>query len=180
MYWLYDRDRKPTEDWINDKFKKNKSIAEANLRALRGGYNFGFSTESFTKHYIVPRQATPGKYRKITGNEATAWGWSRRQARQAALYAGYPITPASDILHELSAMKNFGVRTFQAEDEIAAMAAVCGAAFSGEIAVTASSGPGICLKGEAMGLGVMTELPMIIVDVQRGGPAPAYPPRPNT
>ncbi len=178
VYWLYDRDRKPTEDYITDKFKKKPEILEANLRALRGGVNYGFSTEAFTTHYQVPRaKLAPGKYRKITGNEATAWGLvtAAKLAGKNLYYGGYPITPASDILHILSQMKHFGVKTFQAEDEIAAMASVCGAAFAGNIAVTASSGPGICLKGEAMGLGFMTELPMIIVDVQRGGPSTGLP-----
>ncbi|RPI84221.1 MAG: 2-oxoglutarate ferredoxin oxidoreductase subunit alpha, partial [Planctomycetaceae bacterium] len=178
VYWLYDRDAKPTEQWIQDKFKKNGAVVEANLRALRGGYNYGFSTESFTTHYVVAKaKLAPGKYRKITGNEAVAWGLvaAARLAGKSLFYGGYPITPASDILHTLSELKNFGVRTFQAEDEIAAMSSVCGAAFAGEIAVTASSGPGICLKGEAMGLGVMTELPMIIVNVQRGGPSTGLP-----
>ena len=178
VYWLYDRDRKPTEDYITDKFKKKPEILEANLRALRGGVNYGFSTEAFTTHYQVPRaKLAPGKYRKITGNEATAWGLvtAAKLAGKNLYYGGYPITPASDILHELAEMKHFGVKTFQAEDEIAAMASVCGAAFAGNIAVTASSGPGICLKGEAMGLGFMTELPMIIVDVQRGGPSTGLP-----
>ena len=178
VYWLYDRDRGVTEQWIQDKFKKNPSVVEANLRALRGGFNYGFSTESFTTHYSVPKaRLAPGKYRKITGNEAVAWGLAAaaRLAGKTLFFGGYPITPASDILHSLSEMKHFGVRTFQAEDEIAAMASICGAAFAGEIAVTASSGPGICLKGEAMGLGVMTELPMIIVNVQRGGPSTGLP-----
>lgn len=178
VYWLYDRDRKPTEQWITDKFKKNQAVQEANLRALRGGANYGFSTEAFTTHYHVPKaKLAPGKYRKITGNEATAMGLmvGARLAGKNVFYSGYPITPASDILHELADLKNFRVRTFQAEDEIAAMAATVGAAFAGEIAVTASSGPGICLKGEAMGLGVMTELPMVIVDVQRGGPSTGLP-----
>jgi 2-oxoglutarate ferredoxin oxidoreductase subunit alpha len=178
VYWLYDRDRKPTEDYISDKFKKNPTIVEANLRALRGGFNYGFSTESFTTHYQVPKaKLPPGKYRKITGNEATAWGLvtGAKLAGKTLFYGGYPITPASGILEELAEMKSFGVKTFQAEDEIAAMASVCGAAFAGQIAVTASSGPGICLKGEAMGLGVMTELPMIIVNVQRGGPSTGLP-----
>lgn len=178
VYWLYDRDRKPTEDYITDKFKKKPEILEANLRALRGGVNYGFSTEAFTTHYQVPRaKLAPGKYRKITGNEATAWGLvtAAKLAGKDLYYGGYPITPASDILHELAEMKHFGVKTFQAEDEIAAMSSVCGAAFAGHIAVTASSGPGICLKGEAMGLGFMTELPMIIVDVQRGGPSTGLP-----
>jgi 2-oxoglutarate ferredoxin oxidoreductase subunit alpha len=178
VYWLYERDAAPTEKWINDKFKKNANIGEANLRALRGGYNYGYSVESFPKHFRVPKaKLPPGKYRKITGNEATALGLvtGAKRAGKRLFYSGYPITPASDILHELSMLKNFGVRTFQAEDEIAAMASVCGAAFAGEIAVTASSGPGICLKGEAMGLGFMTELPMIIIDVQRGGPSTGLP-----
>lgn len=178
VYWLYDRDRKPTEEWIQDKFKKKPEVVEANLRALRGGFNYGFSTESFTTHYVVPKaKLAPGKYRKITGNEAVAWGLvtAARLAGKTLFFGGYPITPASDILHSLSELKHFGVRTFQAEDEIAAMSSVCGAAFAGEIAVTASIGPGICLKGEAMGLGVMTELPMIIVNVQRGGPSTGLP-----
>ncbi|MFN0051378.1 MAG: 2-oxoacid:acceptor oxidoreductase subunit alpha [Planctomycetales bacterium] len=178
VYWLYDRDRKPTELYIADKFKKKPEVAEANLRALRGGANYGFSTEAFTTHYQVPKaKLKPGKYRKIEGNEATAWGLvaAARMAGKTLFYGGYPITPASGILEELAGMKQFGVKTFQAEDEIAAMSSVCGAAFAGQIAVTASSGPGICLKGEAMGLGVMTELPMIIVDVQRGGPSTGLP-----
>lgn len=178
VYWLYERDRKPTEAWIQDKFKKKAEIVEANLRALRGGYNYGFSTESFTTHYQVPpAKLKAGKYRKITGNEAVAWGLvaAARLAGKDLYYAGYPITPASDILHELAMLKNYGVRTFQAEDEIAAMTSVCGAAYAGAIAVTASSGPGICLKAEGMGLGVMTELPMVIVDVQRGGPSTGLP-----
>src|SRR5262245_19722934 len=178
VYWLYDRDSKPTEVWIKDKFKKNQSIGDANLRALLGGRNYGENTEAFAKHFRVPRaKLAPGKYRKITGNEATAWGLvtAAQRAGKALFYAGYPITPASDILHELAMMKNFKVRTFQAEDEIAAMSAVCGAAFAGEIACTASSGPGIVLKGEAMNLGMMTELPMVIVNVQRGGPSTGLP-----
>jgi len=178
VYWLYDRDSKPTVDWIAEKFSKMQTIAEANLRALKAGANYGLSTEAFTVHYRVPPARLPaGKYRKITGNEATAIGLvtAASLAGKKLFYAGYPITPASDILHELSKMKNFRVRTFQAEDEIAAMSAIVGAAYAGEIAITASSGPGICLKGEAMGLGVMTELPMVIVDVQRGGPSTGLP-----
>ncbi|MEX1229935.1 MAG: 2-oxoacid:acceptor oxidoreductase subunit alpha [Planctomycetaceae bacterium] len=178
VYWLYDRDHKPTEEWVSDKFKKNPQIVEANLRALKAGSNFGFSTESFTVHYHVPpAKLPPGKYRKITGNEATAYGLvtAAQLAGKNLFYGGYPITPASDILHELSLLKKFGVRTFQAEDEIAAMSSIVGAAFAGQLAITASSGPGICLKGEAMGLGLMTELPMIIVDVQRGGPSTGLP-----
>jgi 2-oxoglutarate/2-oxoacid ferredoxin oxidoreductase subunit alpha len=178
VYWLYERDATPTIQWLKDKFKKNPKIGDANLKALQGGLTYGEATESFAKHFRVGRAKLPaGKYRKITGNEATAWGLvtAARRCNKSLYFSGYPITPASDILHELSMMKNFHVRTVQAEDEIAAMASVCGAAFAGEIAATASSGPGICLKGEAMGLGVMTELPMVIIDVQRGGPSTGLP-----
>ncbi len=178
VFWLYDRDAKPTEEWIQTKFGKNPAIVQANLKALAAGSNYGYSTESFTVHYRVPpAKLAPGRYRKITGNEATAFGLvtAAKLCGKKLFYAGYPITPASDILHELSKLKNFGVRTCQVEDEIAAMTAIVGAAYSGELAVTASSGPGICLKAEAMGLGVMTELPMVIVDVQRGGPSTGLP-----
>lgn len=178
VYWLYERDAKPTEDWVKAKFGKNPTIVEANLRALKAGSNFGFSTESFTVHYEVPPAKLPaGKYRKMTGNEALAIGLATaaKLANKTLLYSGYPITPASDVLHELSKLKHFGVRTFQAEDEIAAMSSTVGAAFAGELAVTASSGPGICLKGEAMGLGMIAELPMVIIDVQRGGPSTGLP-----
>jgi 2-oxoglutarate/2-oxoacid ferredoxin oxidoreductase subunit alpha len=178
VYWLYDRDSKPTEDWVQTKFAKKPEIAEANIRALKGGSNFGFSTEAFTVHYEVPpAKLAPGKYRKITGNEAVAMGLATaaRLSNADVVFSGYPITPASDILHELSKFKHFGVTTFQAEDEIAAMSSTCGAAFGGAMAVTASSGPGICLKGEAMGLGMITELPMVIIDVQRGGPSTGLP-----
>ncbi|MBX7103035.1 MAG: 2-oxoacid:acceptor oxidoreductase subunit alpha [Gemmataceae bacterium] len=178
IYWLYERDCAITEAWIKDKFGKKPKYVEANTRALRGGFNYGDSTEAFPKHYIVPKAKLPaGKYRSITGNEATAWGLvaGAKRCGKELYFSGYPITPASDILHKLSELKRFGVRTFQAEDEIAAMASVCGAAFAGEIAATASSGPGIVLKGEAINLGVMTELPMVIVDVQRGGPSTGLP-----
>ena len=178
VYWLYDRDSKPTEDWVQTKFAKKPEIAEANIRALKGGSNFGFSTEAFTVHYEVPpAKLAPGKYRKITGNEAVAMGLATaaRLSNADVVFSGYPITPASDILHELSKFKHFGVTTFQAEDEIAAMSATCGAAFGGAMALSASSGPGICLKGEALGLGMITELPMVIIDVQRGGPSTGLP-----
>ncbi|MEQ9407089.1 MAG: 2-oxoacid:acceptor oxidoreductase subunit alpha [Fuerstiella sp.] len=178
VYWLYDRDPKPTEDWVKAKFGKQPEIVESNLRALKGGSNFGFSTEAFTVHYEVPpAKLAPGKYRKITGNEALAMGMATaaRLSNADLVFSGYPITPASDILHELSKLKHFGVTTFQAEDEIAAMSATVGAAFGGQLAVSASSGPGICLKGEAMGLGMITELPMVIIDVQRGGPSTGLP-----
>lgn len=178
VFWLYERDPGPTQDWVRSKFAKYPNIVEANLRALQAGSNYGFSTEQFTVHYEVPAaELEPGRYRKITGNEAVAMGLvtAARLAEKELFYGGYPITPASDILHELSKLKKFGVRTFQAEDEIAAITSVVGAAFGGALSVTASSGPGIALKGEGIGLGVITELPMVIVNVQRGGPSTGLP-----
>lgn len=178
VYWLYDRDATPTEDWVKSKFAKMPSVVEANLRALKAGANYGYSTQQFTVHYQVPAaDLEPGRYRKITGNEAVAMGLATaaKLANEELFYGGYPITPASDILHELSKLKRFGVRTFQAEDEIAAITSVVGASFGGALAVTASSGPGIALKGEGIGLGVMMELPMVIVNVQRGGPSTGLP-----
>jgi 2-oxoglutarate ferredoxin oxidoreductase subunit alpha len=178
VYWLYDRDSTATEDWIKSKFAKKPEIVEANLRALRAGYTYGLATEAFTVHYHVdPAKLPPGKYRKITGNEAIAFGMAAaaKLSGQGLFYGGYPITPASDILHELSMLKNYGIRTFQAEDEIAAITSVIGAAFGGSLAVTASSGPGIALKGEGIGLAVMTELPLVIINVQRGGPSTGLP-----
>ncbi|MFK7817917.1 MAG: 2-oxoacid:acceptor oxidoreductase subunit alpha [Planctomycetaceae bacterium] len=178
VYWLYERDKQPTLDFLAKKFAKKPEIIEANTLALEGGYNYGFSTEAFTVHYkVAPAQLESGTYRKIMGNEATAWGLATaaKLAGRELMYCGYPITPASDVLHYLAPMKNFGVKTFQAEDEIAAMCACVGASYAGALAVTASSGPGICLKGEAMGLGMITELPMVIVNVQRGGPSTGLP-----
>lgn len=178
VYWLYERDPQPTLDWVEQKFAKKPEIAKANILALQGGSNYGFSTEAFTVHYkVAPAKLEPGKYRKIMGNEATAWGLATaaKLAGKQLIYCGYPITPASDVLHYLASMKHFGVKTFQAEDEIAAMSACVGAAFGGALAVTATSGPGVCLKGEAMGLGMIAELPMVIVDVQRGGPSTGLP-----
>lgn len=178
VYWLYDRDPKPTQQWVEKKFGKLPDVAQANLRALKAGSDYGFSTQQFTVHYKVPpAKLPPGKYRKITGNEALAFGFvtAAKLANKSLFYAGYPITPASDILHELSRLKHFGVKTFQAEDEIAAITSVCGASFTGDLAITASSGPGIALKSEGIGLGVITELPMVIVDVQRGGPSTGLP-----
>ena len=178
VYWLYDRDPQPTLDWVKSKFSKTPAVLEANIRALKAGINYGDSTQAFTVHYkVAPAKLPPGKYRKITGNEALAIGLATaaRLSGKSLLYSGYPITPASDILHELARLKRFGVKTFQAEDEIAAMSAAVGAAFAGELSITASSGPGICLKGEAIGLGMITELPIVIIDVQRGGPSTGLP-----
>jgi 2-oxoglutarate/2-oxoacid ferredoxin oxidoreductase subunit alpha len=177
-FWLYDRPLDPTLRYIDDKFGKMPDIAEANRRALMAGYNYGETTEAFTAHYSVPKAKLPaGKYRSITGNQALAWGLMAAAQRSGCeLFLGsYPITPASDILHDLTRYKNFGVRTFQAEDEIAAMTSAIGAAFGGAMAVTTSSGPGIALKQEAIGLAVMTELPVLIINVQRGGPSTGLP-----
>ena len=178
MFWLYERSMDPTVAWIDDKFAARPVIAEANKRALKAGYAYGETTEAFHTHYRVrPAKLAPGTYRNITGNEATALGFlaASRLAGRDLFYGSYPITPASDILHQLSGYKAFGVKTFQAEDEIAAMGAAIGAAYGGALALTASSGPGIALKSEAMGLAVMTELPVVIVDVQRAGPSTGMP-----
>jgi len=179
VFWLYDRSLEPTLRYIDAKFgKKSPAVAEANRRALHAGYNYGETTEAFAAQYRVHKaELPPGTYRNLTGNEATAYGLMTAAKRSGCdLFLGsYPITPASDILHELSRHKNFGVRTFQAEDEIAAITSVIGAAFGGSMAITTSSGPGIALKQEAMGLAVMTELPLLIINVQRGGPSTGLP-----
>jgi 2-oxoglutarate ferredoxin oxidoreductase subunit alpha len=178
VFWLYDRSLEPTLRYIDAKFGKRPEIAEANRRALRAGYNYGDTVEAFASHYRVAKAKLPGGlYRNVMGNEATAWGLiAAARLSGCELFLGsYPITPASDILHELSKHKNFGVRTFQAEDEIAAITSAIGASFGGAMAVTTSSGPGIALKQEAMGLAVMTELPLIIINVQRGGPSTGLP-----
>lgn len=177
-FWIYDRPLETTRAWIQQKFGKNPAIAEANLRALEAGYYFGETTEAFQTRFRIRRaRLKPGTYRKITGNEAAALGLvtAAQKAGKPLFFGGYPITPASDILHHLAGMKHFDVRTFQAEDEIAAMGSVIGAAFGGTLAVTATSGPGIALKSEAMNLGLVLELPMIIVNVQRGGPSTGMP-----
>jgi 2-oxoglutarate ferredoxin oxidoreductase subunit alpha len=178
IYWLYERPLDTTLKWINDKFKKNPAVKEANVRTLKAGYRFGETVEALPVHYRVPKAVIkPGRYRKITGNEALAIGLvaATQLANVPLLYASYPITPASDILHNLSDMKRYGVRTVQAEDEIAAIGVAIGASFGGSLGVTATSGPGICLKSEAIGLAVMTELPVVIIDVQRGGPSTGLP-----
>ncbi|HUQ43688.1 MAG TPA: 2-oxoacid:acceptor oxidoreductase subunit alpha [Candidatus Limnocylindria bacterium] len=178
MFWLYERDRAATLAWIDDKFSKRPEIAEGNKRALNAGYNFGETTEIFHERYIVPpAKLAPGNYRNITGNEATALGFvaASQLAGRSLFYGSYPITPASDILHQLAGYKNFGVKTFQAEDEIAAIGAAIGASYGGAMGMTASSGPGIALKQEALGLAVMVELPLVVVDVQRAGPSTGMP-----
>ena len=175
--WLYDRPLEPTVEWINQKFGKVKNIADANIKTLKAGYYYGETAEIFPIHYQVPPAAMkPGLYRRINGNEAIALGLlaGLELANIEGLFSGYPITPASDILHELSKHKD-KIKTFQAEDEIAAIGGAIGASFGGVLGITASSGPGIALKGEAMGLAVMLELPLIIVNVQRAGPSTGMP-----
>ena len=178
MYWLYDRPMEPTLNWITAKFAGKPEIAEANVLALKAGYNYANTTEIFNTNYRVAKaQIKPGRYRNITGNEATAIGFiaASQLAGRPLFYGSYPITPASDILHELSKHKNFGVKTFQAEDEIAAIGAAIGASFAGSIGLTGTSGPGVALKSEAIGLALMTELPLVIINVQRGGPSTGLP-----
>jgi 2-oxoglutarate ferredoxin oxidoreductase subunit alpha len=177
-YWLYNRSMDPTVRWIDDKFSKKPLLSEANKLALKAGYSYCEATEAFQITYeIPPAQLTPGTYRNLSGNQALAIGFvTAAQKAGLKLYLGsYPITPASDILHELSKYKNFGVLTFQAEDEIAAITSSIGAAYSGALAITTTSGPGMALKTEALGLAVMTELPLVVCDIQRGGPSTGLP-----
>ena len=178
MFWMYNRPTDRELDSIKQKFAKLPQIAEANVRAFKAGYNYGETAEIFDASYVVrPAKLKPGMYRNISGNSAAALGFvvAAQKANRPLFLGSYPITPASDILHELSSFKQFGVTTFQAEDEIAAMASAIGAAFGGTIAMTTTSGPGIALKSEAMGLAVVLELPVIIVDIQRGGPSTGLP-----
>ncbi|MFA7227848.1 MAG: 2-oxoacid:acceptor oxidoreductase subunit alpha [Melioribacteraceae bacterium] len=178
MYWLYNRPLDATLSWLNSKFKNKPAILNANEIALKTGYYFGDTTEIFENRYTVePAKLKKGTYRNISGNEATALGLVTASIKSGLpLFLGsYPITPATDILQFLASYKNFGVKTFQAEDEIAGITSAIGAAFSGALAVTTTSGPGVALKTEAIGLGVMTELPLVIVNVQRGGPSTGLP-----
>ncbi len=178
VYWMYNRKLDATIHFIENKFVKYPNIAESNVKVLKAGYAFGETSETFSNRFEVrPAQMPAGNYRNIMGNQATAIGIisAGRQSGLDIFYGGYPITPASDILHELSKHKNFGVRTFQAEDEIAGICSAIGASFGGHLGVTASSGPGIALKTEAMGLAMMLELPLVIVNVQRGGPSTGLP-----
>ncbi len=178
VFWVYNRPLEPTLRFIDEKFGKRPDVARANTLALKAGYNYGDTVEAISTQYHVPEaKLPPGTYRSIMGNTALAWGLvaAARQSGMRLFLGAYPITPASDILHELARHKEYDVLTFQAEDEIAAATATIGAAFAGAMAVTASSGPGIALKGEALGLAVMTELPMVVVNVQRGGPSTGLP-----
>lgn len=178
IYWLYGREMTPTLRFIEAKFGSKPDVAEANRKALTAGWNYGETTDAFVSNYeVAPAKLPPGEYKNMMGNQALAWGLiaAAKCSGKEVFYGTYPITPASDILHELSKHKNFGVRTVQAEDEIAAMCTIIGAAFAGSMAVTGSSGPGIALKGEAMGLAMILELPMLIINVQRGGPSTGLP-----
>jgi 2-oxoglutarate/2-oxoacid ferredoxin oxidoreductase subunit alpha len=178
--WMFDRDRGPIEAWLKAKFAKAPELAEANIAALNAGHAFGETAEigsPLKQHHLDPAPAEPGLYRTVTGAEAISLGLvaGAKLAGLPMFFGGYPITPASAILHHLSRLKEYGVTTFQAEDEIAAIAASIGASFAGQLGVTSSSGPGIALKTEAMGLAIMTELPLVIVNSQRGGPSTGLP-----
>ena len=178
LYWRYNRDMQDTLDFFNQKFSKNPSVLAANTKVLKAGYHFGETTETFTSTYTV--EAAPlekGTYRSIMGNQALVIGLitAAKKAGVNLFYGSYPITPASDILHGLSSYKNYGVKTFQAEDEIAAVCSALGAAYGGDLAVTGTSGPGLALKGEAIGLTMILELPMVICNIQRGGPSTGLP-----
>ena len=178
--WMFDRDRQPIEDWLTAKFAKSPELAEANIAALNAGHAYGETAEiggQVRQHHIDPAPAEPGLYRTVTGAEAISLGLvaGAQLAGLPMFFGGYPITPASAILHHLSRLKEYGVTTFQAEDEIAAIGAAIGASFAGSLGVTSSSGPGIALKGEAMGLAIMTELPLVIINSQRGGPSTGLP-----
>jgi 2-oxoglutarate/2-oxoacid ferredoxin oxidoreductase subunit alpha len=178
--WMFDRDRQPLTDWLKTKFAKNETLADANIAALNAGHAYGETAElsgPMKKVHLEPVDSPPGLYRTVTGAEAVSYGLvaGAQLAGLKMFFGGYPITPASAILHNLVRMKEFGVTTFQAEDEIAAICAAIGASYAGSLGVTSSSGPGIALKGEAMGLAVMTELPLVIVNSQRGGPSTGLP-----
>ena len=178
MFWLFERPLEPTLHWIESKFAKNPDVAKANGDTLKAGYNFGETAEMFPVHYRVPKaRLAPGRYRNITGNQATALGFlaASHLSGRPLFYGSYPITPASDILHELARFKNFGVKTFQAEDEIAAIGAAIGAAFGGSLGLTGTSGPGLALKSESLGLAVMVELPIVVAMIQRSGPSTGMP-----
>ena len=178
LYWMYNRELDHTLKFLKEKFEKKPDILDANVKVLKAGYHFAETREEVTTRYSIgPAKIAPGIYRNIMGNQATALGLiaASQKSGLPLFYGTYPITPASDILHELSKQKNFGVKTFQAEDEIAAICSAIGASFGGSLAVTASSGPGIALKAEAMGLALMLEIPLVIINVQRGGPSTGLP-----
>lgn len=178
VYWMYNRSLSSSIEFLNLKFKSKPEILEANVAVLKAGYHFADTSEIFSNRYEVkPAKMSKGLYRNIIGNQAIALGLiaASKKSKLDLFYGGYPITPASDILHELAKYKNFGIKTFQAEDEIAGICSCIGASFGGDLAVTASSGPGIALKGEALGLAMMLEIPLVIINVQRGGPSTGLP-----
>lgn len=178
LFWMYDRKLAPTEEFLEKKFKHKPAVLEANKRVLHAGYNYGDTTETFTSRYRVKAaELEPGEYRNVMGNQATVYGMiAASQKSGLDLFLGsYPITPASDILHMLSNYKHFGVRTFQAEDEIASITAAIGAAFGGHLAATSTSGPGMALKTEALGLAIMLEIPLLVLNIQRAGPSTGMP-----
>jgi 2-oxoglutarate/2-oxoacid ferredoxin oxidoreductase subunit alpha len=178
LYWMYSRDLDMTIKFLTDKFGKKPEILDSNVKALQAGFNYGDTTETFTTTYKVEKaKMDPGVYRSIMGNQALAYGLiAASQKSGLPLFLGsYPITPASDILHELSRHKSFAVKTFQAEDEIAAITSAIGASYGGALAITTTSGPGIALKAEAMGLAVMMEIPLVVINIQRGGPSTGLP-----
>lgn len=178
LYWMYGRDMNNTIKFLKEKFSKKPDILDSNIKVLQAGYNYGDTTETFHTTYSVERaKMEPGSYRSIMGNQSLSLGLiaASQQSGLPLFLGSYPITPASDILHDLSKYKNFGVRTFQAEDEIAAITSAIGASYGGSLGVTTSSGPGIALKGEAMGLAVMLEIPLLIINIQRGGPSTGLP-----
>jgi 2-oxoglutarate ferredoxin oxidoreductase subunit alpha len=180
MYWLFGREREQTATWLEGKFAKRPKLAEANIAALNAGHIYGENAElphGINAYHIPAANLTPGEYRNISGNEATAWGLvtGAKLAGLKVMYGSYPITPASNLLHNLARLKHFGVTTFQAEDEIAAVSAAVGASFGGSIGITGTSGPGVALKAEAIGLAIAAELPLVIVNVQRGGPSTGLP-----
>ncbi|MEX1134388.1 MAG: 2-oxoacid:acceptor oxidoreductase subunit alpha [Acidimicrobiia bacterium] len=182
LAWLFHRPTEPTIDWARKKFAKTPEVAAANIAAFQAGYTLGEATEAARTTFVVkPAALEPGTYTNINGNSALAWGLitASRLSGLPLFYGSYPITPASDILHELARHKNFGVRTFQAEDEIAGVGSAIGAAFAGNLAVTGSSGPGIALKSESISLAFMMELPLIVINVQRGGPSTGLPTKPE-
>jgi 2-oxoglutarate ferredoxin oxidoreductase subunit alpha len=178
LYWMYNREMDSTVSFLKEKFGKKDDILNSNMKVLQAGYNYGDTTETFTTRYKVEKaKMVTGNYRSIMGNQALSYGLiAASQKSGLPIFLGsYPITPASDILHELSRHKNFGVRTFQAEDEIAAISSAIGASYGGSLAITTTSGPGMALKAEAMGLAVMMEIPLLIINVQRGGPSTGLP-----
>jgi len=178
VYWMFNRPMERTKKFLQDKFKSKPLVVESNIKVLHAGYNFANTIEALPSSYTVTKaKIENGTYRNIMGNQATAWGFiaAAEKAKKQLFLGSYPITPASDILHELAKHKNLGVKTFQAEDEIAAICSAIGAGFAGDLAITTTSGPGLALKGEALGLAMITELPLVVIDVQRGGPSTGLP-----